>query len=290
VTGRRHGWLGSPVDARRLFWQAWDPDGIPVGAVVIAHGAAEHGGRYAYVAERLRSEGYVTYAVDHRGHGRSDGPRALIGRFDHLVEDLGLFMTRVTAEQGGRRPFLIGHSLGGAVALALAIKHGPRIAGLIVSGPAVATKAVPAPVKAAAGVLSAMAPRLPVLTIEAAAISRDPEVVRAYQSDPLNHNDRLPARTLAEILRSMDVTRRRLDALRVPLLLLHGSADRLCPPDGSRMVHSLAASPDKTLRIYDGLYHEVFNEPERAEVVSDVVSWVRARTSPGDRQTPLATH
>jgi acylglycerol lipase len=283
VIGHRHGWLGSPVDANRLFWQAWDPDESPAGAVVVVHGVAEHGGRYAYVAERLGSEGYVTYAIDHRGHGRSDGPRALIGRFDYLVEDLRLFVTRVTEEQGGRRPFLVGHSLGGAVALTLAIRHGADIAGVAVSGPAVATEAVPIALKGVAAILAAIAPRLPVLKIEAGAISRDPEVVRAYRCDPLNHNDRLPVRTLAEVLHSMDAMPRRVGALRSPLLLLHGSDDRLCPPDGSRMVHALATSHDKTLKIYDGLYHEVFNEPERAKVVGDLVAWIVERTQPALR-------
>ena len=283
MIANRHGWLGSRVDASRLFWQAWDPDGSPVGAVVVAHGAAEHGGRYGYLAEQLRFQGYVTYAIDHRGHGRSDGPRALISRFEHLVEDLRLFVTRVTDEQGGRRPFLVGHSLGGAVALALAVEHHGDVAGVVVSGPAVATEAVPAAVKAAATILSVVAPWLPVLKIDAGAISRDPDVVRDYQSDPLNYNARLPARTLAEIMRSMDGMRHRIGSLLSPLLLLHGSDDRLCPPDGSRLVHCLAASGDKTLKIYDGLYHEVFNEPERAQVVGDVVGWIVERTEPALR-------
>jgi alpha-beta hydrolase superfamily lysophospholipase len=263
-----------------LFWQAWDPHAPPAGAVVVVHGAAEHGGRYAYVAEQLGAACYATYALDHRGHGRSDGPRALIGRFEHLVEDLRLLVTRVTEEQDGRRPFLLGHSLGAAVALTLAIRHGSEIAGLAVSGPAVATAAVPLAVKAAATLLSVMAPRLPVLKIDATAISRDPEVVRAYERDPLNHNDRLPAGTLAEVMRGMDRMPRLVGALRTPLLLLHGSEDRLCPPTASRMVHSLAPSHDKTLKIYDGLYHEVFNEPERAQVVGDLVAWIVERTQP----------
>ena len=278
MIARRHGWLGSRVDATRLFWQAWDPDASASSAVVLVHGAAEHGGRYAHVAERLVSQGYAAYAIDHRGHGRSYGPRALISRFDYLVEDLGLFVTRVRDAHGGRAPFLVGHSLGGAVALRFAIGHGDNIAGLAVSGPAVATEAIPIGVKAATTVLSVLAPRLPVLKIDADAISRDPEVVRAYQRDPLNHNDKLPARTLAEIMHCMEWLPRRLSAMRTPLLLLHGSDDRLCPPDGSRMVHSLATSPDKTLNIYDGLYHEVFNEPEREQVVGDLVDWIVERT------------
>jgi alpha-beta hydrolase superfamily lysophospholipase len=276
--GWRYGWLGSPVDGTRLYWQGWEPDEPARGTAVIVHGAAEHGGRYAYVAERLVAAGYGAYALDHRGHGRSDGPRAMIERLDQLVDDLGLFLTRVRERHGGERPFLVGHSLGGAVALTYTIRHGDEVAGLAVSGPAVATEAVPAALKAVTAGLSTVAPRLPVFKIEDDAISRDPEVVRAYQRDPLNHNGKLPARTLAEIMRSKDAMPRRVGSLRAPLLLLHGSEDRLCPPEGSRMVHTLAGSDDKTLKIYEGLYHEVFNEPERAEVVGDLVSWIAERT------------
>jgi acylglycerol lipase len=285
---RRYGWLGSRVDGTRLHWQAWDPSGPARGAVVIVHGAAEHGGRYAYLSERLAAETYAVYALDHRGHGRSDGPRAMIGRLDRLVDDLGLFMARVGEERGGGRPFLVGHSLGGAVALTYAIRNGNDIAGLAVSGPAVATEAVPAALKAVTSILSAVAPRLPVFKIEDDAISRDLDVVRAYQRDPLNYPGKLPARTLGEIMRSMDAMPRRVSALRTPLLLLHGSEDRLCPPEGSRMVYELAGSTDKTLKIYDGLYHEIFNEPERAEVVGDLVAWIAERTVP-NRRDELAT-
>ena len=279
MSAHRHGWLGSRVDATRLFWQAWDPTASAGGAVVLVHGAAEHGGRYAYVAERLVSEGYAAYAIDHRGHGRSYGPRALISRFDHLVDDLGLFVTRVREDHGGRAPFLVGHSLGGAVALRFAIGHGSDIAGLAVSGPAVATKAIPTAVKAATTVLSVLAPRLPVLKIEADAISRDPDVVRAYQRDPLNYNGRLPARTLAEIMRCMDSLPRRVGGLRdsaptSPWIRTIGCALR-------KVVGWSTHWPprrDKTLKIYDGLYHEVFNEPERAQVVGDLVEWIVERT------------
>jgi acylglycerol lipase len=284
----RYGWLGSPVDGTRLYWQGWEPDEPARGAVIIVHGAAEHGGRYAYVAERLVSHGYAGYALDHRGHGRSDGPRAMIERLDRLVDDLALFLTRVREEHGGQRPFLVGHSLGGAVALTYAVRHPDDVAGLALSGPAVATEAVPAALRSVTAVLSAVAPRLPVFKIEDDAISRDPEVVGTYQRDPLNYSGKLPARTLAEIVRSMDAMPRRVGALKTPLLLLHGSEDRLCPPEGSRMVHALAGSADKTLKIYEGLYHEVFNEPERAEVVGDLSSWIVERTQPGRAVPELA--
>jgi acylglycerol lipase len=284
---RRWGWLGSRADGTRLYWQAWEPDGEARAPVVIVHGAAEHGGRYAYVAERLATDGYAAYALDHRGHGRSDGPRAMIDRLDLLVADLGLLVARVAEEHAPRRPFLVGHSLGGAVALTYAIRHGDDLAGLAVSGPAVATEAVPAALKGMTSVLSKIAPRLPVFKIEDDAISRDPEVVRAYQRDPLNYDGKLPARTLSEIMRSMDSTALRVRDLHTPLLLQHGSEDRLCPPEGSRMVYEAAGSADKTLKIYDGLYHEIFNEPERAAVVDDLVAWIVEHTPARDEEPAL---
>ena len=279
---RRDGWLGA-ADGTRLYWQAWEPDAEPRDTVILVHGAAEHGGRYGHVAERLVREGYVVYALDHRGHGRSNGARAMIDRLDQLVEDLGLFVARV-----GGRPYLVGHSMGGAVALTYAIRHGDTISGLVVSGPAVATDAVPAPLKAITALLSKVAPKLPVFKIEEDAVSRDPHVVRDYKSDPLNHPGKLPARTLGEIVRGMDFIQRDAVALRVPLLLLHGGEDRLCPPEGSRAIHAAAGSADKTLKIYDGLYHEVFNEPERDQVLDDVVDWLAARSTPPVRSAEAA--
>ena len=272
----RDGWLGS-TDGTRLYWQAWEPGSAPRAPVILVHGAAEHGGRYAHVATRLLSEGYAVYALDHRGHGRSDGQRAMIDRLDRLVDDLGLFVKRIREEHAGAKPFLVGHSLGGAVSLTYAIRHGDTIAGLIVSGPAVATEAVPAALKAITAGLSKVAPNLPVFKIEDDAVSRDPQVVKAYQDDPLNHPGKLPARTLAEIMRAMNTIPRDAVALRTPLLLLHGGADRLCPPEGSRIVHANAGSADKTLKVYDGLFHEIFNEPEQDAVLDDVVEWLEAR-------------
>ncbi len=271
----RDGWLGS-ADGTRLYWQAWEPE-TPRAAVILVHGAAEHGGRYSHVAERLQREGYAVYALDHRGHGRSDGRRAMIDRLDRLVDDLGLFVKRVREEHEGSKPFLVGHSLGGAVSLTYAIRHGDTIQGLIVSGPAVATEAVPAALKTITAGLSKVAPNLPVFKIEEDAVSRDPQVVLDYQKDPLNYPGKLPARTRGEIMRAMDTIPRDAVALRTPLLLLHGGDDRLCPPEGSRIVHANAGSADKTLKVYDGLYHEIFNEPEQDAVLDDVVEWLAAR-------------
>jgi alpha-beta hydrolase superfamily lysophospholipase len=271
----RDGWIASD-DGKRLYWQAWLPDGEPRCVVVLAHGVNEHSGRYRHVGERLAREGIAVYAPDHRGHGRSDGHPALIDRLDHVVADLKVFIDTVCAD--GARPFLLGHSLGGAVSVTYALRHGDSLAGLVLSGPAVATDAVSPALKVASQILSAVVPRLPVFQIDENLISRDAGVVRAFLEDPLVHTGKLPARTLGEITRSMETLPRQVSELRTPLLLLHGEKDALCPPEGSQMVYDGAQTSDRTLKLYPGLYHEVFNEPEREQVMDDLVAWLLERS------------
>ncbi len=262
------GWL-TAADSTRLYWQAWTP-AEPRATVLLVHGLAEHGGRYAHVGERLAAAGYAVYALDHRGHGRSDGARAMIGRLDTLVDDVHGFSAQVSP---GATPFMIGHSMGGAVALRYAIRHPGALRGLVVSGAAVAVDGAPPPLRMLAALLSRVAPGLRIQQLDAGLVSRDPEVVRAYREDPLNYNGRIPARTLAEILAGTRSIPRDAHTISTPLLLLHGGDDGLCPPRGSRAVHAATAS---TLTVYDGLYHEIFNEPERERVLDDVVAWLAA--------------
>jgi acylglycerol lipase len=271
----RDGWIASD-DGKRLYWQSWLPDGERRAVVVLAHGVKEHSGRYRHVGERLAREGFAVYALDHRGHGRSDGHPALIDRLDQVVDDLKVFVDVVCAD--GPAPFLLGHSLGGAIAVTYALRHGESLAGLVLSGPAVATDAVSPALKAVSQILSAVAPKLPVFQIDETLISRDEDVVRAFLEDPLVHTGKLPARTLGEITRSMETLPGQVSALRAPLLLLHGAEDKLCPPEGSRMVYDGAQTSDRTLKVYPGLYHEVFNEPEQEQVMDDLVAWLLERS------------
>jgi acylglycerol lipase len=272
---RHDGWIAGD-DGKRLYWQSWRPEREPRCTVVLAHGVNEHSGRYRHVAERLERDGIAVHAIDHRGHGRSDGHPALIDRLDQVVDDLKVFIDTVCG--GGPRPFLLGHSMGGAVAVSYALRHGDSLAGLVLSGPAVATDAVSPALKAVSQILSAVAPRLPVFQIDENLISRDAAVVRAFLEDPLVHTGKLPARTLGEITRSMETLPRQVSKLRTPLLLLHGGEDGLCPPEGSRMVYDGAQTDDRTLKVYPGLYHEVFNEPEREQVMDDLVAWLLERS------------
>jgi alpha-beta hydrolase superfamily lysophospholipase len=230
------------------------------------------------VAAGLTEDGYAVYALDHRGHGRSGGPRALIDRLDYAVADLDRLVVRAAHEESVP-VFMLGHSMGGTVAVRYAVRHhaDERLAGLILSGPLAALDAAPAPMRLLGRVLSALTPSLPLVAIDASQISRDPDVVRDYQTDPLVHHGRLPARTVAELAAAIDRFPDTAPAITVPTLILYGTADRLCPPAGSTMLGERIAAGDKQVKPYEGLYHEILNEPEGYAVLADIRAWLAER-------------
>ncbi|MBV8542152.1 MAG: lysophospholipase [Pseudonocardiales bacterium] len=260
---------------RSGYWQAWLPRDPVRAVIVIVHGVHEHSARYAHVGTRLAAAGFAVYAADHRGHGRSDGRRGNIERMALIVADLASFVRFALERHPGLPVFMVGHSLGGLIALHYATEPGTLLDGLVVSGPAVQAIVGSALQRRLAGVLSTLVPNVGVVTLDAdQKISRDPEVVRAYREDPLVYRGKVKARTGAESLAMMEALPARLPRLSMPLLLLHGTDDRICAPAGSAMVHDAVSSPDNTLRQYQGLYHEVFNEPEREQILTDLVSWL----------------
>jgi alpha-beta hydrolase superfamily lysophospholipase len=261
-----------------IYWQAWLPDrSAPSATVVLAHGASEHSGRYEWTGEQLAARGYGLYAIDHRGHGRSEGDRAVIDRMSNAVEDLHTLVERVAAAQPGRPVVLLGHSMGGAVALSYTVVHEDALDALVLSAPLAALEAA-SPVQRAAGrVLSIVAPKLGVVGIDSTAVSRDPQVVEDYDADPLNYHGKLPARTVGELTSAIDGYPKAVKAFKLPMLVMHGTADRLTPIAGSEMVVANAASEDKTFKRYDGLFHEILNEPERQQVLDDIAAWLDER-------------
>ncbi|MPZ66264.1 MAG: alpha/beta fold hydrolase [Pseudonocardiaceae bacterium] len=256
------------------FWQGWLPDDDPRAVVVIVHGLGEHGGRYDHVGQHLAGAGFACYAADHCGHGRSQGRRANIGRMDRIVDDLAEFVGFATAHTPGVPVFVLGHSMGGLIALQYATGEPAELTGLVLSGAAVQVAVGSSLMRSVARLLSAVTPNLGVLTLPPEHLSRDPEVVAAYRTDPLVHHGKVPARTGAEILATTQALPERLDRLRIPVLILHGVEDRLVSPAGSRMVHQRIATEDRTLRLYDGLHHEIFNEPEQDQVLDDLIGWL----------------
>ena len=263
---------------RRIFWRSWTPDDTPARAVVVlVHGLGEHSGRYDHVAARLVGEGYAVHAVDHRGHGRSDGPRAFIEDMDDVVADVDTLVDGAVAAEPDVPVFMLGHSMGGLIALRYALAHQERLAGLILSAALAQLDAVPKPLELVARTLSVIAPRAPLIAIDSALVSRDPSVVEAYRSDPLVHHGKVPARTAVQLADTVERFPETVGAITVPTLILYGTADGLCTPAGSVMLGERIGAADKTVTAYDGLFHEILNEPERETVLDDIVGWLGAR-------------
>lgn len=264
----------------RIFRQSWVPQDEPRAHLVLAHGASEHSGRYRHVVERLVPDGVAVHALDHRGHGRSSGGRGQIDRMDHVLADLDALVDDVRGGAGSRPVFLLGHSMGGCIAIAYAVRRQAKLDGLALSAPLAALAAAPAPLRLVARVLSAVTPGLGVYGVDASAVSRDPEEVRAYREDPLVHHGKLPARTVHELAAAVGRFEADAPRLTLPLLVLLPLADTLAPPEGGRMVHDRAASADKTLHEYPGFFHEQFNEPagERERPLDDLARWIAGRS------------
>jgi alpha-beta hydrolase superfamily lysophospholipase len=267
----------SGAGGRRIFRCAWLPDGSPRAKVVLVHGASEHSGRYQHVAEVLVDDGYGVYALDHQGHGRSEGRRAVLDRMASAVADVDQLVGLARENEPGVPIFLLGHSMGGTIALAYCLEHQQRLAGLILSGPLAALEAAPAPLRLVGRILSAVAPATPLIAIDATLVSRDPTVVDDYVADPLNYHGKLPARTVAELAAAIDAFPDAVGAITLPTLILYGTADRLAPPAGSEMLERQMGAADKTVKPYPGLFHEILNEPERDEVLADIRTWLADR-------------
>lgn len=260
----------------RTYWQSWTPES-PLGVLVLVHGVSEHSSRYAHVAQRLNEAGYAVYGVDHRGHGRSSGTRGNLGRMAAAVADLHR-VRRLAEEKVPDVPvFVLGHSLGGLIALDyVTTSRADGLAGLALSGTAIDLSVGTPLERRLAPVLSAVVPSLGIVALDFTMLSKDPDVVSAYRSDPLVYTGKVRARTGAETLLAITRVSRALAALTLPVLVMHGTEDRIASARGAQALTDSIGSDDKTLRLYDGLHHEIFNEPERERVLADLVEWLDA--------------
>jgi alpha-beta hydrolase superfamily lysophospholipase len=262
----------------RIVYDVWTPD-VPARAVVVlAHGFGEHARRYDHVAQRFGDAGLVTYALDHRGHGRSGGKRVLVKDISEFTADFDTLVGIASREHPGLKRVVLGHSMGGGIVFAYGVERPDNYDLMVLSGPAVAAQDLVNPLVAfAAKGLGLLVPGLPVQQLDFTAISRDPEVVAAYQNDPLVYHGKVPAGMGRALLQVGATMPQRAPALTAPLLVVHGADDRLIPVDGSRRLVESVGSSEVELKIYPGLYHEIFNEPERDQVLDDVVSWITNR-------------
>jgi acylglycerol lipase len=264
------------VGGLKLFTRAWRPAGKARGVVVIAHGFNAHSGHYGWVGEQLARDGLAAHALDHRGRGKSDGERYFVKRFSDYVDDLHTFIKLVKSQEPGLPVFLLGHSAGGVISCVYALEHQVELAGLISEDFA---HEVPAPDFALAVLkgLSHVAPHAHVVKLKNEDFSRDPKWVAALNADPLIAHEAQSTQTMAELVRADERLKKDFPLITLPLLIMHGSADKSTKPSGSKRFYEMAGSKDKTLKIYEGGYHDLLNDLDKEAVMADLKAWINAR-------------
>ncbi|KTE21412.1 lipase [Sphingopyxis sp. H050] len=268
---------GSAGAGTRLHVTHWLPDGLPKAVVLLAHGYAEHAGRYQHVARRLTDSGYAVYAIDHWGHGQSDGEGGYVPRFSAFTDGMAELLTLVEVNHGDVPRLLLGHSMGGLIATLFLIERQSAFVAAALSGPAIVPGAPPSRFTVwISRFLSRFFPRLGVLSLDANGVSRDPAVVAAYLADPLVHTGKIGARLGKEFMDAMAAAQAGASKITLPILFQHGEEDSLASVAGSQYLFDHVSSADRTLKIYPGLFHEIYNEPEQDAVLDDLIGWFDA--------------
>lgn len=263
-------------DGLKIFYRSWRPMAPPRAIVVINHGVNSHGGQYVWAGERLAAAGHAVHAIDMRGRGRSEGKRFSISDVAEYTSDLDRLIALAKERDPGLPVFLLGHSAGGVVGCTYALDRQEELAGFICESFAYR---VPAPgfllwvIKALAGII----PNVPVLKLNNKDFSRDPDAVRALDADPLTKGEVQPVSTVAALLRATDRMTREFARIRLPLLIMHGTSDKATVPAGSTFFHEHAGSADKTLKLYEGHYHDLLNDLGKNQVMDDIAAWMNAR-------------
>ncbi|MEZ5503045.1 MAG: alpha/beta hydrolase [Halioglobus sp.] len=261
-----------------IYFQCWEPESAPSAVLMLVHGAGEHSGRYLPLASYFAGNNFVVAAFDQNGHGYSDGTPGHVNAFDDYLYDLGVFRRQVAERFVGVPVFLLGHSMGGLVAANYLLRNQDEFVGAILSGAAIMTDLQPGLLQLwAIRLLAVLAPKMGLLQLDANGVSRDPQQVRRYVEDPLVHHGKLSARFVRELFVGMRALQDSAGVITVPMLILHGGADTMTAPRGSQFLYEAVGSTDKTLKIYPGVYHEIFNEPERAEILAEVLKWCDGR-------------
>lgn len=265
-------------DNLSLFAQAWRPQGDVKGALILVHGLKDHSDRYNDFATTLAKNGVAVFAFDLRGHGDSEGDREWVKPFDQYLDDLDLFYQKVRQELPARPIFLFGHSMGGAIVTLYTLERKPEIKGLILSAPALKPGAdVNAFLIGVTGVIGTIAPALPVLKLDPHFFTRDPLAKKNMETDPLITPGKVPARTAKELLGALEKIQAEQENLQVAFITIHGSDDKVTNPDGSRLLNERASSKDKTLKIYDGAFHDLLHDLEKEKVTVDLTEWLQKR-------------
>jgi alpha-beta hydrolase superfamily lysophospholipase len=261
-------------DGIAFYIRTWEPDAKAKAVVALVHGHGEHVGRYENVASALTNAGYVQAGYDSRGHGKSTGPRGHTPSYEALMDDIAAFLSMLGEKYAGNPLFLYGHSMGGNQVINYALRRHPKIAGVIATGPWLKLAFEPPRIQVTLGrIMNNIVPSFTQPSgLDTRGLSHDAQVVRVYDNDPLNHN-KVSARLFVSMYESGLWALDHASELALPLLLMHGSADPITSAVASRQFADRAG--DKvTLRIWDGLYHEIHNEPAQAEVFKVMIEWL----------------
>ena len=266
---------GSRAAGAKLHLQKWLPDDHPKAIILLVHGYAEHAGRYQYFAGHCVGKGYAVFAVDHWGHGQSDGTPGYVPDFSVFHDGVDQLVACARQDFPELPLMLVGHSMGGLISATYLLSNQSRFSACVLSGPAIKAAEEPSAfLKAISGFLSRFFPKLGVLELDSNGVSRDPQVVADYLADPLVYNGKMGARLAAEMLNNMTKIQQNAGQISLPILMLHGEKDSLAAAEGSKFLDSQISSSDKTLIIYPELFHEIFNEPEKDQVLNDMTDWV----------------
>lgn len=265
------------VGNTRIYHQCWLPESKPKAALLIIHGLGEHSGRYGNLVNHFVPMGFAVYGMDHPGHGKSDGTRKYVDRFEDFIDNVKAYFDRIHVLHADKPIFLVGHSMGGLIGAVYLLDHQAGLNGAVLSGPSVKVPGNVSPATVFIGkMLVALMPKLGLLKTAPEGVSRDPAVVQAYMDDPLVHKGKTTVRLAAEMLKAMQRVEREAGKITLPILILQGGADWIVDSAGARMLYDTVGSADKAIKIYDGLYHEVYNEPEHPGVLQDVEHWIAA--------------
>ena len=265
-----------------VFYRHW-PVAQARAVILLVHGLGEHSGRYQAFAEFMNAQRLAVVAPDHVGHGLSPGPRAFCRRAQDFMAPLDALRDMIDEWYPGQPCFLVGHSMGGLIAARYLLDHQGEFAGAALSGAALEMTEPPSAFTLwLSRFISLLWPTLGLLQLDATQVSRDPVVVQKYIEDPLVHSGKVASRLVTELFTLMDEVSAGRDRITLPMLVMHGEADAMTAAEGSRNFCQAIASEDKTLSIYPGLYHEIFNEPERLQVLGELADWIAAHTPPSD--------
>jgi alpha-beta hydrolase superfamily lysophospholipase len=260
----------------KIFVRSWRPAVNTRGVVAICHGVNSHSGYYTWAAEQLVASGLAVYALDLHGRGRSDGERFYVEQIGDYLSDVDALVRLAKSREPGLPLFLLGHSAGGVISCVYTLEHQAELAGLICESFAFQVAAPDFALAVVKG-LSHLAPHAHVLRLKNEEFSRDPRVVQAMNDDPLIANEVQPTKTVAELVRADERLKREFPLITLPVLILHGTADKVTRPSGSQLFYDTAGSSDKTLKLYDGHVHDLLNDIDKEKVMADIKRWIDTR-------------